>query len=142
MTHMTWKGAGGMSRYVALTPIDHGAARAYNPGDPVHADNVRVNGYVVGEQVAEEGSAEARAVLVGLGMLPAGPDTPTSDTEASADDAGLDPAEATVDAVNEWLDQHPDQAPAVLAAEADGKHRAGIIHGRHGTPPDVAETGA
>lgn len=130
-----------MTRYVALQPIDAGGARAYNPGDPVHEDNVAANGYVVGEQVADADSDQARAALRGLGILPPAdePDTLSTAADETGDDDGIDPGAATVEQVNDHLDRHPDQATAVLAAERDGKSRAGIIHGRHGAPPDVAE---
>ena len=136
-----------MTRYVALTPIDAGAARAYNPGDPVHADNVQANGYVLGEQVAEEDSDQAQELLRGLGMVPgSGEPVPAGSVPAgdagsgtTADRTGFDPTGATVDEVNDWLDDHPGQAAAVLAAEAEGKHRAGVMHGRHGAPADTAE---
>ena len=129
-----------MTRYVALQPIDHGAARAYNPGDPVHEDNVAANGYVVGEQVAEADSDRAIAALRDLGLLPAvdQPDAAPEDVDEPAEET-IDPDTATVDQVNDHLDRHPDQVSAVLAAERAGRHRAGIVHGRHGAPPDVAE---
>lgn len=131
-----------MPMFVALMPIDAGNVRAYNPGDPVHPDNVETNGYVVGEQVAEAGTEQANAALRSLGMLPAAdePDTvpvPADDTDEPAGE--YDPAAHTVDAVNAHLDRHPDQTDAVLRAEAAGKGRAGIMHGPHGNPPDVAE---
>lgn len=128
-----------MTRYVALQPIDAGGARAYNPGDPVHEDNVEGNGYVVGEQVADVDSDQAIDRLRELGILPTA-EQPDS-VPAGADEIGdtINPDGATVEQVNDHLDRHPDQAAAVLAAERDGKSRAGIIHGRHGTPPDVAE---
>lgn len=129
-----------MTRYVALTPIDAGAVRAYNPGDPVHEDNVAAQGYVVGEQVADADSDQALARLRELGILPPAdePDTVPEDADETGG-ALFDPDIATVEQVNDHLDRHPDQAAAVLAAERDGKSRAGILHGRHGTPPDVAE---
>lgn len=46
-------------QFVALIPIDHGNARAYNPGDPVPADNVRLHKYEVGVQVAKAGTKAA-----------------------------------------------------------------------------------
>jgi hypothetical protein len=105
----------------------------------VHEDNVAANGYVVGEQVADADSEQGVAALVALGILPAadGPDT-APETPDETDD-GIDPDAATVEQVNNHLDRHPDQAAAVLAAERAGKSRAGIIHGRHGAPPDIAE---
>lgn len=133
-----------MSGWVALQRIDHGGVTAYQPGDPVHDDNVQANGYEPGVQVARAGSEQADAALRGLGMLPAvgeptpvvGPDDPAPPPVGG----GFDPAERTVEDVNTHLDNHPDQVDAVLAAERVGKHRAGIMHGRHGTPPDVAES--
>lgn len=129
-----------MTRYVALQPIDHGGVRAYNAGDPVHPDNVQANGYVLGEQVADADSDQAVARLRELGILPPA-DGPGSVPEAADGTGGdgIDLDSSTVDQVNTHLDQHPDQVAAVLAAERDGKSRAGIIHGPHGTPPDVAE---
>lgn len=131
-----------MAEYIALQPIDHGSVRAYNPGDPVPAANVDGNGYVVGEQVAEIGSGEAQARLAQLGMIPA--DEPGTVAEAVEEEAtgpgeDFDPAAHTIAEVNAWLAENPDATPAVLKAEWDGKGRAGILHGPHGTPPDVAE---
>lgn len=39
-----------------------------------------------------------------------------------------------VDDLNDYLDEHPDQIQAALAAEAEGQARKGILHGRHGDP--------
>jgi hypothetical protein len=50
-----------------------------------------------------------------------------------------DPAEQTVDEVNTHLDKHPEQADAVLAAEAEGRARKGILEGRHATEQAEAE---
>lgn len=130
----------GVDGYVALVPIDHGGVRAYAPGDPVPAANVEANGYEVGTQVAEAGSDQAVEALRQLGILP--PEAEDATLPEGADGtagAEPDPARWTVDEVNAWLDQHPDQAATVLAAERDGKARAGVLHGRHGAPPDVAE---
>jgi hypothetical protein len=53
------------------------------------------------------------------------------------------PADYTVDQVNEFLDANPDQTDAVLAAEADeangGKARVGILEGPHA--PDQPDSG-
>jgi len=45
---------------VALAPIDHGGARAYNPGDFVPADNVKEHGYDKAGLVAKRGSKAAQ----------------------------------------------------------------------------------
>ncbi len=37
--------------YVAIATITHGGVVAYQPGDPVPADNVKANGYEVGTSV-------------------------------------------------------------------------------------------
>lgn len=43
-----------------------------------------------------------------------------------------DPSEHTVDEVNAYLDEHPDEAAAVLAKEAEAeKPRTGITEGPH-----------
>lgn len=47
-----------MAEYVALVAIDHGNARAYNPGDPVPEDNVKLHGYSK-DQVAKVGTKAA-----------------------------------------------------------------------------------
>jgi hypothetical protein len=142
--------------YIALQPIDHGGARAYAAGDPVPAANVEALGYS-DEQVAERGSDAGQARLRELGMIPGGPDTvpegaddvPVFETEADLD-AWLEehpdqaPAvladKATVVHMTRWLNDHPEQVDAVLAAERAGKARAGVLHGPHGTAPDVAES--
>lgn len=128
-----------MTRYVALQPIDHGGTRAYSAGDPVHEDNVAANGYVVGEQVADVDSEQAADRLRELGILPPADGPDAAPEVADETDDVIDPDEATVEQVNTHLDRHPDQAAAVLAAERAGRSRAGIVHGRHGAPPDVAE---
>jgi hypothetical protein len=47
------------------------------------------------------------------------------------------PADHTVDEVNAHLDEHPDQAEAVLTAESEAeKPRTGITEGRHATSAD------
>lgn len=130
-----------MVRYVALQPIRAGGALAYNPGDPVHPDNVAGLGYVVGEQVAEADSDQALDVLRGLGIIPPAEDDDQDMLPEGSDETGEgpDPGRWTVDELNTYLDGHPGEVAAVLAAEREGKGRAGIIHGRHGSPPDVAE---
>ena len=131
-----------MTRYVALQPIDHGGARAYSAGDPVHEDNVERQGYVVGEQVADADSEQGVDRLRELGILPPAdePDTvPEIADEIGDDPAEFDPAEHTIAEVNTWLDERPDDTARVLRAEAEGKMRAGVMHGPHGAPPDVAE---
>lgn len=46
-----------------------------------------------------------------------------------------DPSAYTVDEVNTYLDENPDQVETVLAAEGGADEpRKGIIYGRHGTP--------
>lgn len=125
-----------MPRYVALTPISHGGALAYQPGDPVHEDNVARNGYEVGVQVAEVDSGEGRQLLASL----SGP-TIEQPPEAARQLAGdiADVLTRPVADVNAWLGDHPDAAAELLAAEQAGRRRAGILHGPHGVPPDVAE---
>ena len=48
-------------QWVALEPIDHGGARAYNVGDPVPAGNVSRWGYDKTGRVAKAGTKEALA---------------------------------------------------------------------------------
>ena len=48
------------------------------------------------------------------------------------------PSDYTVDQVNDFLDDHPDLTGDVLAAEAEGQGRVGILQGRHATPQDDA----
>jgi|GEM_PF-4676072 len=43
----------------------------------------------------------------------------------------IDPAGMTVADVNAWLEEHAEQMRAVLAAEAAGRNRAGIVRGPH-----------
>jgi len=45
-----------------------------------------------------------------------------------------DPAGRKVGEVNAWLDEHPGDAAQVLAMEAAGEARPGILFGRHGQP--------
>jgi hypothetical protein len=42
----------------------------------------------------------------------------------------------TNDDVNDYISQHPDEREAVLAAEADGQGRKGILEGPHAEAPD------
>jgi hypothetical protein len=49
--------------------------------------------------------------------------------------ADFDPDQHTVAEVNAHLDKHPEQAPAVLAAERDGRARTGILTGPHAPDP-------
>lgn len=52
------------------------------------------------------------------------------------------PAEHSVDAVNDYLDDNPDQVATVLALEAEAETpRKGIMHGRHGAPAASAPEG-
>lgn len=43
----------------------------------------------------------------------------------------FDPTDHSVDEVNAYLDEHPGDAVTVLAAEAAGKNRKGIVEGPH-----------
>lgn len=52
-------------------------------------------------------------------------------SDTNPDPEVLDPATATVAEVNAHLEEHPEQAPDILAAEADGKARVGILDGPH-----------
>lgn len=45
--------------YVATQAIHHGGARAYNPGDPVPAANVKLHGYDKDGLVAKVGTKAA-----------------------------------------------------------------------------------
>ena len=49
--------------------------------------------------------------------------------QAAPASAGFDPAEHTVAEVEEYVAKHPDQADAVLAAEAAGKNRTTLTGG-------------
>lgn len=49
--------------FVALEPIDHNGARAYNTGDPVPASNVELHGYLEAGQVARRSTKAAQAIL-------------------------------------------------------------------------------
>jgi hypothetical protein len=51
--------------------------------------------------------------------------------------AEFDPNEGTVAEVNEYLDAHPDQTKAVMAAEQAGQARKGILEGPHATQDDA-----
>ena len=73
------------------------------PGDAVP------NGVTVDESLVESGTAGAG-------------DGPTVAT---------DPGAFSVDDVNSYLDEHPDDVAAVLAAETAGKARKGIVEGPH-----------
>jgi hypothetical protein len=46
-----------------------------------------------------------------------------------------DPSAYTVDEVNDYLAEHPMDAEAVLAAEAEGDARKGILEGPHASKP-------
>lgn len=48
--------------------------------------------------------------------------------------ATYNPTDYTVDEVNAYLADHPDERESVLAAEADAGNRKGIVEGPHGTP--------
>lgn len=50
------------SQFVAVAPIFHGAARAYNPGDSVPASNVALHGYDKQGLVARRDTKAAKAV--------------------------------------------------------------------------------
>lgn len=52
----------------------------------------------------------------------------------------FDPNEYTVDEVNDYLADNPDQVGTVLDAEAQGKARTGILEGPHATPADPTPT--
>lgn len=49
-------------QYVAIAPIDHDGARAYNPGDPVPVANVQKYGYDKDDLVAKRTTQAAKKV--------------------------------------------------------------------------------
>lgn len=59
------------------------------------------------------------------------PPTAVPVPDADPDDDGqrvtFDPADHTIDEVLAYIEAHPEQGDAVLAAEAAGKHRAGLL---------------
>jgi hypothetical protein len=71
------------------------------------------------------------------------------DQRAAASPAPADPVKDYADLlakkvgdVNTYLDKHPDEAADVLAAEAAGKNRKGIVAGPHNTEPAGDGAGA
>jgi hypothetical protein len=62
---------------------------------------------------------------VGLDPVWTGADTPTAPPPDGGD--GFDPADHTVAEVWDYIDAHPDERDAVIAAEHAGKDRAGIV---------------
>jgi hypothetical protein len=65
---------------------------------------------------------------VGLDPIWTELDSGTIDPPPEGGEGGAyDPGEYTVEQVNTWLEKHPDQRDQVLAAEAQGKARAGIL---------------
>jgi hypothetical protein len=69
----------------------------------------------------------ARTVLLGVpGAYPvAGGQAPDIDVD-----------HATIAEVNAFLDQHPDRAATVLAVEAEGRNRKGVVEGPHAPAAD------
>lgn len=59
--------------FVAVEPITHDGARAYNPGDPVPASNVAKHGYLEAGLVRKASDPPPEPVA------PAPPDTPQGD---------------------------------------------------------------
>ena len=85
--------------YIAIQSISVGNVIAYQPGDPVPADNVRELGYKIGVQVAlrkdykpKDGQPLGTDAIGVRGELPAnlrgGPDKPADETEAKDDADG------------------------------------------------------
>jgi hypothetical protein len=74
-------------------------------------DTAHVNSYVVGVEYDEPGEAPADTA-------PAAAPEPASP---------LDPSDGTVDEVNAYLAEHPEDADRVLAAERAGKARVGVL---------------
>lgn len=64
------------------------------------------------------------------------PSTGAATTSDAGGDAGYNPADHTVAEVVAYLDDHPEEASAVLAAEADGKARVTL---RDYTRPEPAQ---
>jgi len=122
-----------VSEYVALQSIQLNGVFAHHAGDPVPEANVAAHGWEVGVQVAAAGSDLAQQVLARLaGLAPGEP----------GQAAEYDPAKYSVPDVNAWLDEHPEQAEAVLLVERETQHRKGIVDGPHADAmpaPDVAE---
>lgn len=48
----------------------------------------------------------------------------------------FNPSDHTVDEVNAYLAEHPDESGAILTAEEDGQARKGILEGPHATPAE------
>jgi len=84
--------------YIAVQAINHGNVVAYQPGDPVPADNVKEQGYEVGSQVVlrkdykpDSGAVQGTDAIGVRGELPAhllkGSDKPA---EPLGEDASTD----------------------------------------------------
>jgi hypothetical protein len=82
-----------------------------------------------GVKRTEDERAELKAVETGSAVVT--PSTEDAGDEDEADDDGdddgtYDPSEHTVDEVNAYLEENPDQRDAVVAAERKGKDRKGV----------------
>ena len=66
---------------------------------------------------------------VGMEPIWTGADAVTEPKGEAASSDGFDPAEHTVSEVEVYLDAHPDETEAVLAAEAAGKNRTSLTGG-------------
>jgi hypothetical protein len=65
--------SGEEQEWVATEAIYHGFALAYQPGDPVHAANVALNGYDEQGVVAKRNTKAGRAALARAAADPADP---------------------------------------------------------------------
>lgn len=87
-----------------------------DPGSP---------GGELGDAVDPNSEAVGVDVVSGAGN----PVADDADLDEAGEAGGFDPAEHTVDEVNAYLADHPDDAERVLGLEASGRNRVGIVGG-------------
>lgn len=76
----------------------------------------------------DRGMITEEVMMAHLSDAPEQDDDEEDDEDDDGDEAlAFDPAEHSVDEVLEYIDQNPDHEEAVLAAEAKGKARKGIL---------------
>lgn len=122
----------------------------YAVGDPIPEDEARRQGLLDGAAEGVEvdpatGLPSGDGAILGEGRAPGEPSKDGSTLLGKAKNATkaspakkaakapepYDPSAYTIAEVNTYLDANPDDVAAVLAAEAGGKARKGIVEGPH-----------
>ena len=110
-----------------FSAVSVGHIQLVHEGEPLPIRyEVRTNPVVTGLLIADIEAAAQATPAPADGPDTSGEEPPEGSSEPAEEDT-FDPADYTVDAVVEWAAENPDEIPALIVAEAQGKNRVTLI---------------